>query len=106
MKNRIFSISIVALTLIFSSAAAVYAESSVANGPETELAQNIRLLCNGRTLTVIDAQGENLCVYNLVGERVLTLQIDQQEKHIDLSSLPRGIYPIKVGRTAKKICLQ
>ncbi len=106
MKNRILSISIAALALLFSSAAAVHAESSISASPEMELAQTARVLWNGRTLSVIGSQGETLYVYNLVGERVLTLQIDQQEKHIDLSTLPRGIYPVKVGRTAKKICVQ
>lgn len=106
MKNRLLSITIAALALLLTQTSAVHAETSTLAGPETELAQSARIVWNGHTLTVIGAQGEMLCVYNLVGERVLTLQIDQQEKHVDLSSLPRGIYPVKVGRTAKKICLQ
>ena len=59
----------------------------------------------GSTLIISGAVGKTVYVYNLLGVQLTAIHIDSQEKRIDLSSLPRGIYPIKIGNFTKKIQL-
>lgn len=59
----------------------------------------------GSYLIISGAVGKTVYVYNLLGIQLMSIHIDSQEKRIDLSSLPRGIYPIKIGNFTKKIQL-
>ena len=60
---------------------------------------------SGSTLIINGAVGKTVYVYNLLGVQLAAIHIDSQEKRVDLSSLPRGIYPIKIGNFTKKIQL-
>ena len=106
MKNNILTLFIIVVTLLSGIPTSTYADSITEVELGIDISQNLHISMAGRILTIISGQGETLCVYNLVGDRIMTIQIDQQEKHIDLSNLPRGIYPIKIGRIARKISLQ
>lgn len=60
---------------------------------------------SGATLIVSGAVGKTVYVFNLLGIQLSAIYIDSQEKRIDLSTLPRGIYPIRIGNFTKKIKL-
>lgn len=47
----------------------------------------------------------NLEVYNVTGAKVLTRQIDSQDKTFSLS-LPKGCYLFKVGTVVRKFSIQ
>ncbi len=57
----------------------------------------------GTVLVVTGAMGKTLKVYNLIGMEMMTVHIDQAEKRIDISRLPKGVYPVRVGNVTKKI---
>ena len=65
--------------------------------------QQVRIEQRGNTITVYGAAGKTADIYNLIGVKVMSVQIDSAEKRIDLSRLTKGIYPVKVGNTSKKI---
>mgnify|MGYP006988987464 CR=1 FL=1 len=60
---------------------------------------------SGSSIIVTGAMNKTLYVYNIIGIQIQTIRIDSPEKKIDLSSLKKGIYPIKVGNVTKKIRL-
>ena len=59
----------------------------------------------GSTLIISGAIGKTVYVYNLLGIQLTAIHIDAFEKRIDLSSLPKGIYPVRIGNYTKKIQL-
>lgn len=65
--------------------------------------QQLRIEQAGDAIIVYGAVGKVVNVYNLVGNKVMSIRIDSNEKRIDLSSLTKGIYPVKVGNVSKKI---
>lgn len=67
--------------------------------------QQINIAFHNNVVCVTGAMGKTLHVYNLIGMEVMTVKIDSQEKYIDLSHLPKGAYPVKVGNVSKKINL-
>jgi len=72
----------------------------------SEIEMPIKIDFSGTTLTVSGAQGKILHIYNLVGIEIMAVKIDSNLKSFDLSVLPKGIYPVKVGGISKKISLQ
>ena len=60
---------------------------------------------SGSVLIVSGAVGKTVYVYNLLGVQLIAIHVDSYEKRIDLSTLPKGIYPIKIGNYTKKIQL-
>lgn len=48
-------------------------------------------------------QAENYCIYNLSGQMVMQGRV---EKSIDVSSLPQGVYIIKLGQVRKKLVVE
>ncbi len=67
--------------------------------------QTIKVVQRGNAIVVTGAQGKTLRIYNLIGVELASVQIDSQEKRIDLSRFAKGIYPVKVGGISKKIHL-
>ena len=68
-----------------------------------DMEQAVTIEQQGRTLIVTGAQGKTMTIYNLIGMPVLSIRIDSNEKRIDISKLPKGIYPVKVGGVTKKV---
>lgn len=71
---------------------------------ETEQ-QAVTITVNESTLHIKNAASMILEVYNIAGVKVNTQKIDSADKAIELSSLPKGCYIIKVGKTVRKIYL-
>lgn len=65
--------------------------------------QQVKIEQDGNAIIVSGAMGKVVNIYNLIGTIVCSIRIDSNEKRIELSNLPKGIYPIKVGKVAKKI---
>ena len=72
----------------------------------SEIEQPVKIELTGNTLAVSGAQGKMLHIYNLIGVEILVAKIDSNLKYFDLSNLPKGIYPVKVGNISKKISIQ
>lgn len=72
---------------------------------ETEL-QAIAITVTESTLHIKNAAQQVVEVYNLAGVKVITQKIDSADKAIELSSLPKGCYIIKVGNTVRKVYLK
>jgi hypothetical protein len=72
----------------------------------SEIEQPVKIELTGNTLAVSGAQGKVLHIYNLIGVEILVAKIDSNLKYFDLSNLPKGIYPVKVGNISKKISIQ
>ena len=70
-----------------------------------EVEQSVKVTCAGSQLIVTGAAGKTLRVYNLIGVEVMSVKIDNSEKTVDLSHLPKGVYPVKVGNVTKKVNL-
>ncbi|MBQ0072588.1 MAG: T9SS type A sorting domain-containing protein [Prevotella sp.] len=66
--------------------------------------QQIKISQVGNAVVISGAAGKTVYIYNLIGNIVMSVRIDNAtEKRIDLSNLPKGIYPVKVGNVSKKI---
>ncbi len=65
--------------------------------------QQIRIEQKGSSVIIYGAAGKTANIYNLIGVKVMSVQIDSAEKRIDLSRLTKGIYPVKVDNVSKKV---
>jgi len=101
--RHILTISL--LTLMLNSMPAFIADASARIELIDVEAQQVKISFRGNVVCVTGAIGKTLHVYNLIGMEVMTVKIDSQEKYIDLSHLPKGAYPVKVGNVSKKINL-
>lgn len=72
---------------------------------ETEQ-QAVVIIVNESTIHIKNAEKQVLEIYNLAGVKVSTIKIDSADKTIELSSLPKGCYILKVGKTARKCYLK
>ena len=70
---------------------------------ELEGVSQIKVVQEGRSITVYGAQGKTVCIYNLIGINVMTIHVESQCQRIELNSLTRGVYPVRVGNVTKKI---
>lgn len=73
--------------------------STINNAPMQE---EVSLSLRGRELRVINGEGKTLDIYNVTGIKVTSLRIDSPDKTLMLS-MERGIYIIKIGKTARRI---
>lgn len=68
-------------------------------------AEGISIFVNGRQVRVVNAEGEDLEVYNLTGQRVATIHIDSNDQTMSVN-LPKGCYILKVGKIARKVSIR
>ena len=101
MASKIFTTLLLSFTLCFApslvAGASARIELTEIETPVIKIEQT-----NG-TLIVTGAAGKTLKIYNLTGVEVMVVRIDSQEKHIDISKLIKGVYPVKVGSISKKL---
>ena len=55
---------------------------------------------------VKNAEKQILEIYNLAGVKVNSIRIDSADKVIEIASLPKGCYILKVGKTVRKCYLK
>lgn len=67
--------------------------------------QSVKIEQRGNSIVITGAVGKTVHVFDLIAVEKKTVAIDSQEKRIDLSQLPKGIYLIKVGKDSKKILI-
>lgn len=68
--------------------------------------QTVTITVSESCVHIKNAEKMVLEIYNLAGVKVSTQRIDSADKKIELENLPKGCYIIKVGKTARKICLK
>ena len=67
--------------------------------------QEVKIYVKGARVRVVGAAKETMLVYSLAGgSPVATFRVDSEDKSF-LLNLQKGIYIIKVGKTARKITL-
>ena len=103
MTKQILTILSLAMALTFMPCMQNTASARV---ELSEIEQPVKIELTGNTLAVSGAQGKVLHIYNLIGVEILVAKIDSNLKYFDLSNLPKGIYPVKVGNISKKISIQ
>lgn len=78
-------------------------ESASGFGIET---QQIRIAVSSQgSISIYGAKGQMAYIYNVLGVKIASYEIDNNEKRIDLS-LASGYYIVKVGNTARKIFIK
>lgn len=105
-KSILHSILILSLAIVPASlyatpetpVSATEAESAFLNMSE------VNITVKGRTVQILNATGETLEVYNVLGVRVATYKIDTADKSITLT-LGKGCYILRVGKATRKISL-
>jgi hypothetical protein len=60
---------------------------------------------DGRTVSIVGAQGMTLEVVSLTGRAVASYKIDGPAQRIELN-LPKGCYILKVGKTVRKVTVK
>lgn len=66
---------------------------------------SVSISIRDNTLYVVNANGQQLYIYNVAGVRVVSVKVEGMEYHYDLN-LPKGCYIVKVGNTVRKISLK
>lgn len=62
---------------------------------------------NGNALIISNAAGKSLHIYNVIGVEVTDpIRIDTNDKKVELTTLKKGVYLVKVGNISKKIHIQ
>lgn len=59
---------------------------------------------SGNAVSVKNAQGQRLEVYDVTGKRVLSVYIDSNDKTLTLN-LRKGCYILRVGKLTRKVAL-
>ena len=73
---------------------------------QVEMEQNqIAISVNGFTIRVKNAEGFEVEVFSLTGEKVHTQHIDSPSKAVNLSQLQPGYYLVKIGKFTRKVYL-
>lgn len=67
--------------------------------------QTLKIEQRGNVIIVTGAAGKTLRIYDITGVEKKAINIEGQEKRIDLSQLTKGIYFVKVGNESKKISI-
>ncbi len=101
-KNILYSL-LIASTLSFAPSLINEAKARIELSDIETQQPSVRQ--SGSSLIVSGAVGKTVYVYNLLGVQLIAIHVDSYEKRIDLSTLPKGIYPIKIGNYTKKIQL-
>ena len=60
---------------------------------------------NQSTLHVVNANGQTLEIYNVLGVKVMNIKIEGNDKKYELN-LPKGCYIVKIGKLARKISIK
>lgn len=66
----------------------------------------ITISVNESTVHIKNADKKIVQIFNLTGVEVKRIAVDSPSKTIDLSSLPKGCYIIKIGNVARKVYLR
>lgn len=93
---------ILAMALTFSTAAEVCMAQADKDGVEVRASQPTIDVRNSQVI-ISNAQGCQLTVYSITGMPVTTLEIDSNEKVLQLK---KGYYLIKVGDVVRKVYIK
>lgn len=75
--------------------------------PQIETEQNsISVTVTESTLHIKNAEHMVLEVFSITGNKVYTTRIDSSSKNIDLDSLAKGCYIVRIGKYTRKVYLR
>lgn len=57
------------------------------------------------TLHIVNANGDVVYIYNVAGKCIKTFKVEGPDRQYELN-LPKGIYIVKVGNTARRITVK
>ena len=93
------------LICALAMAAPTYAQD-IQKAPIDTEQQAVSISMTGTTAHVKYADGMVLEVFSLTGARVCSYKIDSADKAIELNSLQKGCYILKVGKTVRKVIIK
>lgn len=101
-KNLLYTLIIIAACCSMPTSS--YAEPEPSS-IDTDM-QQIRIAVSAQGfISIYGAKGKVAYIYNVLGVKIASCEIDSNEKRIDLS-LNNGCYIIKVGNTARKVFIK
>lgn len=104
MTKKILNI-LIAIILYGSVPSLAHAIGESVSGFSIEK-QQIRIAVSSQgSISIYGGKGQIAYIYNVLGVKVASYEIDNNEKRIDLS-LASGCYIVKVGNTARKIFIK
>lgn len=102
IKNLLYML--IAFTICCLAPTSVYALNE-ATAIDTEM-QQVKITVSAQgSISIYGAKGQVVYIYNVLGVKIASCEIDSNEKRIDLS-LANGCYIVKVGNTARKIFIK
>ena len=103
MTKKIFTLLIALITLSFVLPTTVRANTAIELIDQNF--QGISISVYGSVLRVEGANDETMYIYNVTGDRVMSVKIDGADKRYNLN-LPKGCYIVKVGKVTRKIVIR
>ena len=64
------------------------------------------IVVEGKTVTILGANGMTMEIVSLTGRPVTKLKIENSSQRIQLNNLQKGCYIIKVGKVVRKVTVQ
>lgn len=68
--------------------------------------QSVAISVTNSNVHIKNAANSTVEVYNIAGVKVKTQHIDSDDKTVELSSLPKGCYMLKIGKVVRKVYLK
>lgn len=101
MKKTLLSITLFSATLLFAIPQNASASASI---EFIDVNTSNIVVTSGRNyVRVSGAMGKTLYIYDLSGKCVKVVKVDSTDFRLDLNSLNKGIYLVKVGDVTRKL---
>lgn len=106
-KKKLFSMIKQLLTILIISCMACMPVSLYAQDTKAQVDEQNPIVISvySSTIRVKNALQCELWLYDLTGTRIRSIKIDSPDKIIELNSLPKGYYIVKIGNFVRRISL-
>lgn len=104
MKKSVLRITL-SLSLLIGCTAVSSAAIDIVEIEQQEQVTTLISQTTSNTLHVVNGNGETLLIYNVAGKCVRSFKVEGIDRQYELN-LPKGIYIVKVGNTARRITVK
>lgn len=101
MRMRRVIVKIILILTIIASPLTVTAMTDITDN----ITEEITVTFDTSAIRVTGANGQTLDVYNVAGMKVMSLKVEGDDWHTNVS-LPKGCYIVKVGTFVRKISIR
>lgn len=106
MSKTIHRIAFILLAAALAFAPAKSMAQDVQKTPVEAEQNSISVTVTESTLHIKNAEHMVLEVFSITGNKVYTTRIDSSSKNIDLDSLAKGCYIVRIGKYTRKVYLR